>query len=121
MLPGTVTLVAGGTGTSTLEVSTAAQTMAAVSWHGPRSRWAPATVALTGFLLVPLGWSSRRRLAGLVGYALAAVLFGISFAGCSTIRVPRDVVAPGSYEVPITATDGQGNSKTVNLTLNVVA
>ncbi len=118
--PATVTLTAGGTGTSSLVLSTAPQSTAALS----RGRTGGVKLGLVSgalLLLAPLSFARRRRLTRLLSLGVVSALLGIGLMGCSTIRVPRNVVAPGSYQVPITATDAQGNSKTVNLTLNVGA
>ncbi len=118
--PVTVTLTAGGTGTSSLVLSTAPPSTAAMSQEEAGSTKL-GLVSGALFLLAPLSFARRRRLTRLVSLGVVSALLGIGLLGCSTIRVPRDVVAPGSYQVPITATDAGGNSKTVNLTLNVVA
>ena len=50
---------------------------------------------------------------------LAAVAYS-GVMGCGTIGVPFHLVPDGTYQVPITATDGNGHQKTAVLTVVVM-
>jgi hypothetical protein len=60
-------------------------------------------------LLVPFGFVRRRRL------GLLLMLGALS--GCSNNFELLPLVAPGTYQIPITATDASGASQTASLTL----
>jgi hypothetical protein len=76
-------------------------------------------VIFAALLALPFALKRRR----LLRYALPALLASVllsSSTGCTTVAIPINRVAPGTYVVPITATDpATGLSHSVNLTLIV--
>jgi hypothetical protein len=111
----TVTLSAGGTGTSVLTVST----IAAGQGNAASVRKMQGTgVMMAGLLGLPL-WFVRRR--GLVWglCVLVGALGLIGLSGCTEVRAPLATLAPGTYSIPVTATDGAGTSHTAMLTVVV--
>jgi hypothetical protein len=113
--PTTVTLTAGGTASSTLLLNTYALTSNA-SPPAQNSRKWPALAAV--FLLPALtvfGKRSNRR-HRLFGVLLAAALLQI-LTGCTNTWHEGNLAAPGTYQLPITATDVNNNTQTANLTI----
>lgn len=115
--PATVTLTAGGTGGSTFTLKTllrAANTMP----DRPGSRELP--VIFTAFLLLfaPLGMKRRRMFRGILRVVVLLVSLQ-AILGCTNAWYNAEVVAPGTYPLPITATDIHGNTQTATLTVVV--
>ncbi len=84
----------------------------------PRSRLRGSIrVALSFLVALPFAlWGQRRRVPSLLGIFLAAaVLF--SATGCTNLVYQIDPVAPGTYVIPVTATDSTGRTATASLTL----
>ncbi len=117
--PVKVKLTAGGTASAVLTVETAA---AHASIHSQRpGSSAPMVLALLSLIPVPLFFRSRRRVASLALCALCMCLVS-SLTGCTNMGYPLIDAAPGTYIVPITATDpATGISHSTNLTLIVTA
>jgi hypothetical protein len=121
--PTTVTLAAGGAGTAVLTLNTAARAAAAHP-HRPRPRALPIAFA-AGLLLLLL--PRRRQLAArrktpaarLLTLLLAAIVLQ-SLTGCVNAWYELELVTPGAYQVPITATDLNQNTQTAILTVNVI-
>lgn len=64
-------------------------------------------------------WLRRRSAPRLLLAALAALLL-IGAGGCTNIGSPYYVITPGTYVVPVTATDTTTHqTKTANLTLTI--
>jgi len=114
--PTTVTLTAGGTGSSTLTLNTllkASNTTPAK----PGSRELPVFTAFL-LLLVPFSLSRRNKLTRLLGLALLAVALQ-AITGCTNAWYTASIVASGTYQLPVTATDINHNSQTATLTVTV--
>jgi hypothetical protein len=112
--PTTVTLAAGGTASSRLLLNTYALASNA-SPPAQNSRKWPALAAL--FLLPALtAIGKRRNRRPLLGVLLAAALLQI-LTGCTNTWHEGNLAAPGTYKLPITATDTNNNSQTANLTI----
>jgi hypothetical protein len=116
--PASVTLAAGGTGASTLMLTTLQKKVEGTVPPRPGSQsgqW-PAVVAATLLLLVPFGGKRRTRLRMVVGLLWVGMLLqGLS--GCTNSYSRVLEVAPGSYPVTVTGTDGSGNQQSATLTL----
>ncbi len=113
----TVSLTAGGSASSLLTIDTAEVNGRPVS----RLEGCSAGTALTwaALLALPLGWKRRRRWRMGMTMFVAGVLL-MTATGCTTIAYPVNRVAPGTYVIPITATDpGTQIAHSVNLTLVV--
>ena len=113
----TVSLTAGGTASSVLTIDTAEVNGRPVS----RLEGCSAGTALTwaALLALPLGWKRKRRWRMGLTMFVADVLL-MTAIGCTTIAYPVNRVAPGTYVIPITATDpGTQIAHSVNLTLVV--
>ncbi len=113
----TVSFTAGGSASSLLTIDTAEVNGRPVS----RLEGCSAGTALTwaALLALPLGWKRRRRWRMGLTMFVAGVLL-MTATGCTTIAYPVNRVAPGTYVVPITATDpGTQIAHSVNLTLVV--
>ncbi len=110
-----VTLTAGATGSSTLTVSTfsSAQT-AANGTPGMRRPW----VVFAVVFAFPLAWRRRRQRLGALALVVSLVAL-VSLGGCGTVRVPLQPLPPGTYLLPVTATDAAGNSHRATLTLMI--
>ena len=114
----TVALQANGSSTVSLVISTEASPVTA----NAMSRWGNrmGLVSFAALLLAPVGLARRRRRASLLlSLLLVCILVGAS--GCSTVGYAIHTVAPGSYTVPVTATDANGNSKRANLSLVITS
>ena len=112
----TVNLSSGSSATATLALNTLQQLAVATM---PRS----SARSLRGILgacalLLPYGVLRRRRLARLF-VILGLFIITQSFIGCTDLAVGLNEVAPGSYQVPITATDAQGNTQGAIFTINI--
>ena len=118
----TVTLTPGATGSASLVLNTAggSGTVAAVR-RSTKPGAGPVSAALMGLtlMLLPLGGTRRKRFWKVPSLLAAVVLCG-TLTGCSDLYVRANLVAAGTYQVMITATDTNGNSKTAPLTVVVV-
>jgi hypothetical protein len=116
LTPNTVTLTSGGSGTASLLLNAStAQLHPALIPSGKQSAIAFATLLA---LLAPMRRNRRKLLRPLLGVLFfAALLTGVT--GCGMIRSPFLSAAPGSYRIPVTATDSHGNSQTAILNLTV--
>lgn len=113
--PTTVTLTAGGTGPSTLTLNTVLRASSIIPVK-PGLRKLP--VVFTAFMLslVPLSSWRRHKLTRLLGFALLFVALQV-ITGCTNAWYTENAVAPGTYQVPVTATDANHNSQTATLTV----
>lgn len=111
--PNIVTLAAGGTASSTLLLNTYALA-ANASPPAPNSRKWPLLAAV--FLLPALTAFGKRRNRCLFGVLLAAALLQ-TLTGCTNTWHVGSLAAPGTYQLPITATDVNNHSQTANLTI----
>jgi hypothetical protein len=110
----TVTVAAGGNASSTLLLNSYALT-SNTSPPAQNSRKWPALAAV--FLLPALtGFGKRLNRRHLLGVLLAAALLQI-FTGCTNTWHEGNLAAPGTYQLPITATDVNNNSQTATLTI----
>ncbi|HLI77932.1 MAG TPA: Ig-like domain repeat protein [Acidobacteriaceae bacterium] len=111
------TLTAGGSATAILSLGTLQESATAASPRSPRRPSLDIVAACA--LLAPFAVRRRKRLTPLLVAIGMLIGFG-AFTGCTEVVVPLNEVAPGTYALPISATDVQGNTKTVTLTINVV-
>jgi hypothetical protein len=110
----TVTVAAGGNASSTLLLNSYALT-SNTSPPAQNSRKWPALAAV--FLLPALtAFGKRLNRRHLLGVLLAAALLQI-FTGCTNTWHEGNLAAPGTYQLPITATDVNNNSQTATLTI----
>ncbi|HEX5282490.1 MAG TPA: Ig-like domain repeat protein [Bryocella sp.] len=118
--PSSVTLTAGGTGSSTLSLNTLLKSATAVNRTPtrPGSRALPAVFAAFALLFVPLGLSRRRKITRLLSFALLAFALQTT-TGCTNAWYTAATVAPGTYELPVIATDANHNTQTATLTITV--
>ncbi|MGI4829094.1 MAG: Ig-like domain repeat protein [Janthinobacterium lividum] len=112
--PGTITLAAGSNGTASLLLTTSSVSAKTLIPARPGSRSTP--LIFSAMFLLPLGLVRSRRLRSLLCLCCAAVLLQ-TLSGCTTIRTPFNLVAAGTYRIPITATDATGHSQAATLTL----
>jgi len=114
--PAAVPLPAGGMYYSALTINTGGLPIARLEQRFEETRM---PVIFAALLALPFALKRRR----LLRYALPALLASVllsSSTGCTTVAIPINRVAPGTYVVPITATDpATGLSHSVNLTLIV--
>ena len=69
-------------------------------------------------LLVPFSFSRSKKLTRLLGLALS--IFALqAITGCTNTWYTANAVAPGTYHVPVTATDVNQNTQTTMLTVVV--
>ncbi len=110
-----LTLAPGATGSSTLTVSTfsSAQT-ASTATPGRRPPW----VLFAVMFASPFAWRRRRQRLGALALVVGTVAI-VSLGGCTNLRIPRQPLPPGTYLIPVTATDSAGNSHKATLTLLV--
>jgi hypothetical protein len=114
--PATVTLTAGGTAGSALTLNTLFKSEG-VAPRRPGGRVLPMVFAAGALLLLPLAvrrklWA-RRMLVVMLGLGAMAV------TGCTNQWYKAEAVAPGTYLVPVTATDASGDTQTAVLTVMV--
>jgi hypothetical protein len=115
--PATVTLGAGASGTSTLTLTTGTRAANVIPAR-PGSDASPLVFAGVGLLLLPICSMRRGRFSRLIFVALAAIpLAGLT--ACTNSYFIVNVVAPGTYQLPVTATDINHNAKTATLTIIV--
>jgi hypothetical protein len=115
----TVSLMPGGSSSSVLSVRTAALPPGVAS-HPPEQRpgGTPSPIVLTTLAVLPVLFSKRRRLALLSTILVVPLL--LSSSGCGNIVYTMNTVAPGTYVIPITATDSLTQvTHTMDLTLVV--
>jgi hypothetical protein len=112
--PGSVTLAVGGSGTAVLRLA-AGRTLTA---QGRDLRVSGYGVLAALLVLLPVMWRRRRFASGLLMLLVVAILAGAN--GCTDRYIPLQQVAPGTYTIPVTATDGQGNTHTAVLTLVIM-
>ncbi len=116
-----VLLQANGQTTTSLTISTqilpATAAVHAPVWKGGRVL----AVSFAGLLLAPFSLlrRRRRRASGLLTLFAVTVLLGIN--GCTSSGYAIQTVQPGTYTVPVIATDAHGITKTVNLALTIAA
>ena len=113
--PASVTLAIGGSGTSTLTLTTRTSAANAVPTR-PSSHAGPLVFAAVGLLLLPICGTGRRRFSRLIVLTLAVIPLG-GLTACTNSYF--NVVVPGTYQLPVTATDISHNTKTATLTIIV--
>lgn len=115
--PTTVTLTAGGTGSSTLTLNTwlRASTKTPAT---PGTQELPVIFTAFTLLLVPFSFARRSNITRLLGLTLLAVALQAT-TGCTNAWYTAATVAPGTYQLPVTATDLNHDSQTAMLTLIV--
>jgi hypothetical protein len=115
--PSSVTLATGGTTSSTLSLSTFLKTTSYQPARG--SRETPLVLSAGALLLLlPFGRGSGKHGLRLLGLGFALVLLQ-GLTGCTNSYYTANLVAAGTYNIPITATDSNGNSQTATLTVVV--
>ncbi len=113
--PATVQLTGGSTAISTLTLLTAAPLVRAGVERRPTSLFAFAALAGLPLLLC----LRVRRLPSLLAVLVACAAF-LSLAGCGSVRYAAESVSPGTYAIPVTATDpATGTRQTAILTVQV--
>jgi hypothetical protein len=115
--PATVTLATGGTGSSSLTLNTllkASNTAPAL----PGSRTLPVILTALVLWLIPSSRSQRTKLTRLLGLALLAITLQ-TITGCTNAWYTAKFVSPGTYQLPIIATDSNHVSQTATLTVIV--
>jgi len=115
--PATDALTAGGTANSTLTLTTLMKAENTVPTR-PGSRKLPVVFSVFLLALVPLGLAKHRKLTRILGIALLLLSLQ-AITGCTNAWYTGEVVASGTYQLPITATDVNGNSQTATLTVIV--
>jgi hypothetical protein len=115
--PASVTLVAGGAGSSTLTLNTLLKSATVVPAK-PGSRTLPVVFAALTLLIVPFSFARRKNVTRLLGFALLAVALQ-TMVGCTNAWYTASVVASGTYQIPVTATDVNHNSQTATLFVTV--
>jgi hypothetical protein len=113
--PASVTLGIGGSGRSTLTLITGTRAANAAPTR-PSSHVRPLVFAAVGLLLLPICGTRRRRFSRLIVLTLAAIPLG-GLTACTNSYF--NVVVPGTYQLPVTATDINHNTKTATLTIIV--
>ncbi len=113
--PASVTLGIGGSGRSTLTLITGTRAANAAPTR-PSSHVSPLVFAAVGLLLLPICGTRRRRFSRLIVLTLAAIPLG-GLTACTNSYF--NVVVPGTYQLPVTATDINHNTKTATLTIIV--
>jgi hypothetical protein len=115
--PSTVNLTAGGTATATFNINTLLKAVNSPPQR-PGSRAVPSIFAATGFLLLTFAITRRKRLARLLTLLAFAALFQ-TLTGCTNAYYLVHSVEPGTYQIPIIATDVNHNTQSATLTLTV--
>ena len=93
--PAKVTLVAGGTASSSIVFKTYAATFTG-ALAKPRSQGWPAVLAVTAFFFVPFGVRRRTGLLRLFAVLVAAVAMQV-LVGCGNVWFYTNLVAPGTF------------------------
>jgi parallel beta-helix repeat protein len=118
--PGLVSLGSGGTAPSTISIKTVHLPPPYASLHGATSKNVRSVVWAV-LLFSPLTMFKRKRLSKLLICLFGAILMGIS-TGCTNVSFVPLRVAPGTYVIPITATDPMtGITHTANLTVTITS
>ena len=110
-----MTLGIGGSGRSTLTLITGTRAANAAPTR-PSSHVSPLVFAAVGLLLLPICGTRRRRFSRAIVLTLAAIPLG-GLTACTNSYF--NVVVPGTYQLPVTATDINHNTKTATLTIIV--
>jgi Bacterial Ig-like domain (group 3) len=110
--PGSVTLAMGESGATMLRLAAGRPLMA----RSEEARELGCGMLAAMLLGAPIGWWRRRR-PGVVLMMLLAVVVLAGGSGCTTVAVPLEQVAPGTYAIPVSATDAQGDTHAAVLTL----
>ena len=113
--PANVTLTAGGTASSALTINTLLKASTRAP-NRPGSRELPAALATLALLLIPA--RRRRNLSRLLGLALLAFALQTT-TGCTNSWYTASAVAPGTYQLPVIATDVNHNTQTATLSITV--
>ncbi len=120
-MPATVVFPTGGGGATTLSMDTVQQPPQHVrlKTDRPRPDRGPSLPALATLFAVPFLLSRRRRLRN----RFCALIFAVAIAGisgCTNIYYSLNPVSPGTYTIPVTATDeNSGIAHTAMLTVQV--
>lgn len=115
----TVTLSAGGSGSALLLLNTQASPAGmALNGNAGHGSGGMTPIALGAILLTPLTLMRRRRLSALL--IVFAGVFMAAAIGCTNSYYEANLVAPGTYTVPINATDSNGDIQTANFVLTIV-
>ena len=118
--PAQLTLQSNANAKSTVTIST--QVIPTATVQRPRGTGVSNAMlagALGTLLLAPWGYDQRRRRRSVLTIVLGlAVLATLSACG-DDVEVAAHMVTPGTYLVPVTATDANGTPKTAQLTLVV--
>jgi hypothetical protein len=115
--PATVTLTQGASASSTLTLETLLKSSNRVPVR-PRSGGSSLEFAAATLVLLPLGLWRRNTVGRLVGLVLVTSVLGVG-TGCTNAWHRGEVVAAGTYQIPVTATDVRGNAQTATLTVVV--
>ena len=111
-----VTLQANGNATTSFALSTQVESAAREQPAGLRSSGVLAG-SFAALMLAPLGLRRRRgRFVSMLLLGCAATLL-LSASGCTNIGYAIHTVNPGTYTIPVTATDANHNVKTSSFTL----
>ena len=117
MSSSTITLTAGGTGSSTLTLNTLLKASNTTPAR-PGSRELPVIFTALLLGLIPFRRSQRNKLTRLFGLGLLIVALQ-AITGCTNSWYTANTVAPGTYQIPVTATDVNHNAQTATLTVMV--
>jgi hypothetical protein len=112
LTPDTVTLTAGGSSSATLSIKTAAVAANDAPGLPGSSR---VLLAIGTIFLISMPLRSRRFFKILS--VCAALLLLPSMGGCGGDVTSNQFIPPGTYPIPVTATDVNGNSQTAILSL----
>jgi hypothetical protein len=115
--PASIVLAPGANANATLTLVTETLPPGDAANRSESSRWPAAAVALSG---LPLLLFRRRRRVSTLFAALATLAIGIGLAGCRNISFVPNRLAPGTYTIPVTATDPVSQiAHSANLTFTV--
>lgn len=117
----TVPLTAGNSNAVTLTINTKGSVLNANRSQAPGAlspRPLLAGLAASAILLLPLGSLRRQRRFQIFGIVMLAAL-SQTLTGCTNRYYEVNFVAQGTYQLPVTATDSSGNTKTSTLTVVV--
>jgi hypothetical protein len=117
----TVPLTAGNANSATLTINTKGSVQNAIRGQAPgplSPRPLLAGLAFSTILLLPLGSLRRQRRFQIFSIVMLAAL-SQTLTGCTNRYYEVNFVAQGTYQLPVTATDSSGNTKTSTLTVVV--
>jgi hypothetical protein len=114
LTPGSVTLTAGGSSSATLSLKT---TILAANDPPGLSSSRRVQLAMGTILLISIPLR-RRRFSKVLGLCFAFLLLP-SLGGCGGDVSSTEFIPPGTYQIPVTATDGNVNSQTAIISLVV--